>query len=130
MPAQHILPDAVNWLSQVRRGLLELCILNLLDRQPAYGYQIVKHLTSVPGLVISEGTIYPLLNRLSGQGLVSSHLVESPQGPARRTYVLTAAGRRHMKSINDTWHIVTDAVHHCMTQPMPSMESQHETSKS
>ena len=115
-PAQP--PDSDNWLTQVRRGVLELCILNLLDRQPAYGYQIVKHLTSVPGLVISEGTIYPLLNRLSTAGLVTSHLVESPQGPARRTYVLTAAGRKHMKAINATWHVVVDAVHLCMTQRM------------
>jgi PadR family transcriptional regulator, regulatory protein PadR len=115
-------PESGNWLSQLRRGLLELCILNLLDREPAYGYQLVKHLTSVPGLVISEGTIYPLLGRLSEQGLVASTLVESPQGPARRTYVLTAAGRRHVKTINQTWQVVTEAVIRCMTEPMTSRE--------
>ena len=120
--------QSATWLTQVRRGLLELCILNLLDRQPAYGYQIVKHLTSLPGLVISEGTIYPLLSRLSSQGLLTSSLIASPQGPARRTYVLTAAGRRHMRTINETWNLVTDAVHTCRIMPIHSTEPHHENS--
>ena len=70
-----------NWLSQVKRGLLELCILNLLGHEPMYGYQIVKRLLAVPGLVISEGTIYPLLSRLKTQGLVASTLTDSVIAP-------------------------------------------------
>ena len=100
----------VKWLSQVRRGLLELCILNLVDRERMYGYQIVKRLTSVPGLVITAGTIYPLLSRLKREGLLKSTLVESPQGPARRTYELTAAGRRHMRAINEAWLEIATSV--------------------
>lgn len=98
------------WLSQVRRGLLELCILNLVSRESMYGYQIVKRLTSVPGLVITAGTIYPLLSRLKREGLLTSSLVESPFGPARRTYVLTPAGKRHMHSINEAWREIAEAV--------------------
>ncbi len=100
----------VKWLSQIKRGLLELCILNLLAREAMYGYQIVRLLRSVPGLVITEGTIYPLLSRLKREGLVVSSLVESPQGPARRTYVLTAVGRRHMRGLNESWREIASAV--------------------
>ena len=103
------MPDA-KWLSQVKRGLLELCILNLVSRESTYGYQIVKRLTAVPGLEIPPGTIYPLLSRLKREGLLTSVLVESLQGPARRTYTLTAAGRRHMREINEAWREIAQAV--------------------
>jgi PadR family transcriptional regulator PadR len=100
----------LRWLSQVKRGLLELCILNLLHREGMYGYQMVKRLTSVPGLVSGAGTVYPLLSRLKRDGLLTSSLEGSPQGPARRTYVLTPAGRRHMRSINEAWREIAEAV--------------------
>ena len=73
------------WLSQVKKGLLELCILNLLHNESMYGYQIVKRLTTTPGIVITAGTVYPLLSRLKRENLLASSLVESPRGPARRT---------------------------------------------
>ena len=98
------------WLSQVKRGLLELCILNLVHQEGMYGYQIVKRLTSVPGLVAGAGTVYPLLSRLKREDLLTSSLEESPEGPARRTYVLTPAGRRHMRSINEAWQEIAEAV--------------------
>ncbi len=102
------------WLSQVKRGLLELCVLNLLNQEGMYGYQIVKRLTSVPGLVAGAGTVYPLLARLKREELLTSSLEESPQGPARRTYVLTAAGRRHIRSLNETWREIAEAVEEFM----------------
>jgi len=114
-----------NWLSQVKRGLLELCILNLLGHEPMYGYQIVKRLLAVPGLVISEGTIYPLLSRLKTQGLVASTLVESPQGPARRTYVLTDMGMQHLQSIRQGWQGIVQAVNECLAGP--KLEAAHES---
>lgn len=98
------------WLTQVKRGLLELCVLNLLERESLYGYQIVRMLTSVPGLVISEGTVYPLMSRLKDEGFVASSLVESPYGPARRTYVLTPEGRRHRRELNKDWQIISKAI--------------------
>ena len=104
------------WLSQVKRGLLELCILNLVGQEGMYGYQIVKRLISVPGLVITAGTVYPLLSRLKREGLLTSSLVESPKGPARRTYVLTPVGRRHMRSINEAWLEIAEAVGKLLTR--------------
>lgn len=104
----------VIWMTQVRRGVLELCILNLLADQPMYGYQLVKHLTEVPGLVTTTGTVYPLLSRLKRQGLIGGKLVESSNGPVRRVYELTAAGRKYLRSINESWNQVADAVQKIM----------------
>ena len=124
-PATSILhaDHHANWLSQVKRGVLELCILNLLAHQPMYGYQIVKRIAAIPGLVLSEGTIYPLLSRLKGQGYLVSQLVESPQGPARRTYVLTTSGRHYLELINRGWQDVVHAVITCTKEPVTERES-------
>ena len=70
-----------NWTIQVRKGILELCILNALETGECYGYALVKQLVSIPGLHVAEGTIYPLLSRLKQQGLVATRLEESPDGP-------------------------------------------------
>ena len=102
------------WLSQVKRGLLDLCVLNLLEHETMYGYQIVKTLTSVQGLVMSEGTVYPLLSRLKDEGLVTSSLVESPEGPARRMYALTPAGRRQRRELNESWKAIVKSVNALM----------------
>jgi PadR family transcriptional regulator PadR len=123
-PRSDILAENhANWLSQVKRGILELCILNLLERQAMYGYQIVKRLTAIPGLIISEGTIYPLLARLKGLGFLKSQLIESPQGPARRTYVLTLAGRSHLQQISQGWRDVVHAVDECQKEPENTRET-------
>ncbi len=89
-----------NWTVQVRKGVLELCILNALERGECYGYDLVKLLADVPGLDVSEGTIYPLLSRLRLHGLVSTRLEESPEGPARKYYALTRAGRTALALMN------------------------------
>ena len=103
------MPDE-KWLSQVKRGLLELCILNLLKQRGMYGYELVKRLTAMPDLVVTVGTIYPLLSRLKREGLLTSTLVESPVGPARRTYSLTLLGTRHLEGINRSWRVISEAV--------------------
>jgi PadR family transcriptional regulator PadR len=90
-----------NWTVQVRKGLLELCVLNALADQERYGYELVKTLVTIPGLGVTEGTLYPLLSRLRLQGLVSARLEESSEGPARKYYVLTREGRRIMREMND-----------------------------
>jgi PadR family transcriptional regulator PadR len=90
-----------NWTVQVRKGVLELCILNALEKEERYGYELVKALTNLPGFGVTEGTIYPLLSRLREQGLVSTRLVESSDGPARKYYALTAQGRRSAALMND-----------------------------
>jgi PadR family transcriptional regulator PadR len=101
---------AEGWLTQVRKGLLELCILNLLREEPLYGYEIVKRLTVIPELVISEGTIYPILNRLKKEKLVSTSLRESDRGPVRKYYTLTAAGRTRIAMMNSRWDELRKAI--------------------
>jgi PadR family transcriptional regulator PadR len=90
-----------NWTVQVRKGLLELCILNALANEERYGYDLVKTLMEVHGLGVSEGTIYPLLSRLRVAGLIASRLEESSSGPARKYYSLTKEGRKTMETMND-----------------------------
>ena len=99
-----------SWLSQVKRGLLELCILNLLDNEAMYGYQLVKHLTLIPGFVTTEGTIYPLLSRLKQEGLVVITFEESPYGPVRKKYQLSEEGKAKRKEINRMWKEVSSSV--------------------
>jgi PadR family transcriptional regulator, regulatory protein PadR len=90
-----------NWTVQVRKGLLELCILNALADEERYGYDLVKTLVEVHGLGVTEGTIYPLLSRLRVAGLISSRLEESTSGPARKYYSLTKDGRKTMEAMNE-----------------------------
>jgi PadR family transcriptional regulator PadR len=89
-----------NWTVQVRKGLLELCVLNTLAEQEYYGYELVKAMVSMPGLGITEGTLYPLLSRLRMQGLVKTRLEESTEGPARKYYSLSPEGKRIVKMMN------------------------------
>jgi PadR family transcriptional regulator PadR len=90
-----------NWTVQVRKGVLELCILNALSGEERYGYDLVKTLVEIPGLGVTEGTIYPLLSRLRVAGLITSRLEESSAGPARKYYSLTKEGRKTMDTMNE-----------------------------
>jgi PadR family transcriptional regulator PadR len=90
-----------NWTVQARKGLLDMCILRVLEKREYYGYELVKTLVNVPGLGLTEGTIYPLLSRLRVQGLVSTRLEESSEGPARKYYALTGEGRRVLEQMED-----------------------------
>jgi len=90
-----------NWTVQVRKGVLDLCILNALEGQERYGYELVKELTRLPGFGVTEGTLYPLLSRLRVQGLVKTRLVESSEGPARKYYTLTSEGKKVAAMMND-----------------------------
>ena len=82
-----------NWTVQMRKGVLDLCILKALSEAEWYGYALVKALVAVPGVGVAEGSIYPLLSRLKRQGLVTTRLEESREGPARKYYAATPAGR-------------------------------------
>ncbi len=90
-----------NWTVQVRKGVLELCILNALAGKERYGYELVKTLIAVPGMGVTEGTLYPLLSRLRVQGYISARLEESSEGPARKYYALTDVGREVMGAMNE-----------------------------
>ena len=103
-----------NWSTQLRKGLLELCIVNLLSRGELYAYDLVKRLAGIRGLVVTEGTAYPLLSRLKSAGLLETRLEESPSGPARKYYRLTADGERAMELMNLYWKDVVDGVNGLM----------------
>ena len=90
-----------NWTVQVKKGVLELCILNALAAEDCYGYDLVKTLVETHGLGVTEGTVYPLLSRLRVAGLIASRLEESSSGPARKYYSLTKDGRKIMQAMNE-----------------------------
>lgn len=89
-------------LTQLRRGVLEHCVLALLDDTERYGYDLVVELSEA-GLVASEGTIYPLLSRLRKEELVRTTWQESPSGPPRRYYALTDRGRAALADFITSW---------------------------
>jgi PadR family transcriptional regulator PadR len=93
-----------NWATQLRKGMLELCILNAIKGTTLYGYDIVRKLRDFNGLVISEGTIYPILSRLKREGFVRTTIRESTEGPARKYYELTAKGEKTLSQMNHYWH--------------------------
>lgn len=88
-----------NKVTQLRKGILELAVLAALYRRSHYGYSLVRGLTGSGAVEIKEGTVYPILARLAREGLVSSAWVESSQGPPRKYYELTAAGRAACESL-------------------------------
>ena len=92
-----------NWSTQLRKGMLELCVLNAIKGTSLYGYDIVRKLRDIKGLVISEGTIYPILSRLKREGFVRTSLKESTEGPARKYYELTSKGEKILSQMNDYW---------------------------
>jgi PadR family transcriptional regulator PadR len=101
---------ARNAVSQLRKGTLEYCVLALLRDGQRYGFELVRTLSEADGLLVSEGTIYPLLSRLRRDQLVSTSWQESESGPPRRYYQLTDAGRRALADFSDEWIRFRDAV--------------------
>jgi PadR family transcriptional regulator, regulatory protein PadR len=96
--------------AQLRRGVLEFCVLALLRDDERYGFELVHRLSEVDGLVTTEGTLYPLLGRLRREGVVETTWRESPSGPPRRYYRLTAAGRGVLAQFADDWARFRDGV--------------------
>ena len=104
------LGETRNTIPQLRRGVLEYCVLSLLRDEELYGFDLVRRLADIDGMVTSEGTIYPLLSRLRRDGWVSSRWVESESGPPRRYYQATADGVRALKAFVIEWRRFRDAV--------------------
>ena len=97
-------------VAQMRRGTLQYCVLALLADEERYGFDLVRSLSAVDGMVTSEGTIYPLLSRLRRDGLVETTWRESQSGPPRRYYRATSAGLAALDRFSDEWAIFRDAV--------------------
>lgn len=103
-----------NWLTQVRKGLVELCVMRLLDTREAYGYQILQQLNESAGLELTESTLYPVLARLARDGLLKARETPSPSGPPRRYYRLTEAGKLRLADLTSQWIHVRDTVDHLL----------------
>jgi PadR family transcriptional regulator, regulatory protein PadR len=95
--------SAEKWEVQLRKGSLELAILAALWDGRLYGLEILRHLESNSDLIVVEGTVYPLLNRLRALGLVESEWVESEFGHPRKYYRLTVAGRQRALEMTRIW---------------------------
>lgn len=91
------------WAIQLRKGSLDLAVLASLRDGPMYGLEILRRLAETAGLVVPEGTVYPLLSRLKSEGWVESSWLETGTGPARKYYRLTPAGRRHVAGMTQAW---------------------------
>ncbi len=95
--------DVSNWQSQLKKGLLDMVILNLLGHGRCHGYDIARTLKSIDGLSIHEGNIYPILARLEADGLLGSTRQASAEGPPRKYYERTELGRQTVEEMNRHW---------------------------
>lgn len=98
-----------NTISQMRKGVLELCILNVLSSKEAYPSDIIKELKNSKMIVV-EGTLYPLLTRLKNADLLTYRWEESEQGPPRKYYSITDSGEAFKKELTKTWNELENAV--------------------
>jgi len=102
--------DTTEWMTQARRGLLELCILTLVGQVAQYGYELLTVLGHWPQLAVSEGTLYPLLRRLEKEGVISAQWREPVAGPPRKYYALTAAGAQRRDTLAAEWSQLMQAM--------------------
>lgn len=93
---------------QFKKGVLNLCVLVLLDKQDHYGYELVQKISNQ--ISISEGSVYPLLRRLTKEGYFTTYLKESTEGPPRKYYQLTDTGRTYLHEQLVEWKQFTEGV--------------------
>ncbi len=98
-----------NTKAQMRKGVLEYCILSILSRSDKYASDIIAELKEAKMIVV-EGTLYPLLTRLKNAGLLGYRWEESTQGPPRKYYELTNSGKDFLKELDASWQELVDAV--------------------
>jgi len=96
--------------SQLLRGVLDLCLLAVIEEGPAYGYEMTKRLRGRGLSIVGEGSIYPLLGRLERDGLVETHRAASNGGPPRKYYSLSPEGVRVLEAGVNEWKVARDAV--------------------
>ena len=107
--------DLENTKAQMRKGILEYCILSVLSRNSCYASDIIKELKEAEVIVV-EGTLYPLLTRQKNAGLLSYRWEESQQGPPRKYYELTQAGRSYLIDLDNSWKELVESVNRIRTR--------------
>ena len=103
--------NADNVKSQMRKGILEYCILLILNQKPAYSNEIIGILKEAK-LIVVEGTLYPLLSRLKNMKLLNYEWVESTQGPPRKYYALTPERKEFLKELGGAWDEISNTINH------------------
>ena len=101
--------DLENTKAQMRKGILEYCILSIISRNSCYASDIIKELKDAKVIVV-EGTLYPLLTRQKNAGLLSYRWEESQQGPPRKYYELTSEGREYLIDLDKSWGELVESV--------------------
>ena len=101
--------DLENTKAQMRKGILEYCILSVLSRNSCYASDIIRELKEAKVIVV-EGTMYPLLTRQKNAGLLSYRWEESQQGPPRKYYELTPEGREYLADLDTSWEELVESV--------------------
>ena len=93
---------------QFKKGALELCVLILISQKDQYGYELAQNISNK--IEVAEGTLYPLLRRLTKEEYVTAYLTQSSEGPPRKYYAITPYGRNYMKELMMEWEIFSKAV--------------------
>ena len=101
--------EATNTISQMRRGILEFCILSILAENEVYTAELINRLKT-SNLIVTDGTLYPLLNRLQKAGLLQYRWEESESGPPRKYYSLTELGEKFLTQLDTAWLDITTSV--------------------
>ena len=104
--------------TQLLRGALDMCLLALLAREPAHGYELVRRLEASGLDAVGYGTVYPLLTRMRRLGLVADEMQASPTGPPRKVYALTDAGRSRLDAWHQQWTHFVDVVTAILPEPV------------
>lgn len=118
-----VVGEARDPLTELRRGVLEYCVLAVVRPKESYAFDIVRVLSGAGGLVTSEGTIYPLLSRLRRDGFVTTTWRESEAGPPRRYYRITRQGERALDAFVRDWGRFSDAVDDVLGDPVVEGET-------
>lgn len=100
--------------TQFKKGVLELIVLCSLNKKDMYGYELVSSVSKV--VDVNEGTIYPLLKRLTNDHYFETYLVESNEGPSRKYYKITVLGHERMKMLVDTWNAFASSVNNFLEE--------------
>ena len=98
-----------NVKAQMRKGILEYCILAIISREDSYAPKIIAELKQAQMIVV-EGTLYPILTRQKNAGLLTYRWEELPQGPPRKYYMLTDKGRQHLQMLDEAWSELVEQI--------------------
>ncbi len=95
---------------QLKKGVLNLCVLSIVSKTPSYGYDIYQNINR--SFKISESTIYPILRKMVTENHLNTYLEESPEGPPRKYFEITKLGKKHLKYLLDEWHAFNEHVNY------------------